>query len=147
MTALRSVEELRAAVRTAWYTGTDDFRKGYDKALFALLDIGGFQDLFRSSDAPQKTEHEIDPNLVKNALAKAQSNLVTEAEAYGYHILAELRAQGLRVAVHNDYEISGVLYTFWLFTEPGGMSHKGEGLSDLEALLQVKDSLDKNKPV
>jgi hypothetical protein len=52
-----------------------------------------------------------------------------------------LRALGLTVAVHNDYRVDGVPHTFWLFTDSTGMSYKGEGKTDAEALEQVFASL------
>jgi hypothetical protein len=51
-------------------------------------------------------------------------------------LLSELRAKGWTVAVHNDYRLTGVHHTFWLFTR-GDVALKGEGLSDLEALKTV----------
>ncbi len=41
------------------------------------------------------------------------------------------------VAVHNDYRLSGVLHTFWLFTK-GDLAAKGEGTTDAEALDRVR---------
>ena len=38
------------------------------------------------------------------------------------------------VAVHNDYRLHGEPYTFWLFTDSAGMSYKGEGRTDADAL-------------
>lgn len=52
----------------------------------------------------------------------------------------DLRAQGLMVAVHNDYRLNGVAHTFWLFVdEATGMSYKGEGKTDAEALTKVRE--------
>lgn len=60
----------------------------------------------------------------------------------GLAVLAELRAQGWRVAVHNDYEQGGVLYTFWLFTQrSSGRFIKGEGRSDRDAIRAAADSI------
>jgi hypothetical protein len=53
----------------------------------------------------------------------------------------DLRARGLMVAVHNDYRLHGQPMTFWLFVGPDGMSYKGEGLTDAEALDQVRAKL------
>lgn len=47
--------------------------------------------------------------------------------------LAELRAAGWKVAVHNDYTLNGESYTFWLFTR-AGRCVKGEGRTDSEAI-------------
>lgn len=49
--------------------------------------------------------------------------------------LTTLRADGWRVAVHNDYRLNGEDYTFWLFTHPDGRWIKGEGRTDNEAIL------------
>lgn len=40
-------DALRVHVRAAWFTGVDDFRRLYDKALLAHLGIKTFQDLYR----------------------------------------------------------------------------------------------------
>lgn len=45
------------------------------------------------------------------------------------------------VAVHNDYRLSGKLFTFWLFTK-GNLCVKGEARTDAEALNQVRRKLD-----
>jgi len=50
----------------------------------------------------------------------------------------DLRAKGLSVAVHNDYRLNGDAYTFWLFTDSEGMSYKGEGRTDADALNAVR---------
>lgn len=52
----------------------------------------------------------------------------------------DIRAQGWSVAVHNDYRLDGMNHTFWLFTKDG-RAIKGEGLSDQEALNQVRTQL------
>ncbi len=52
-------------------------------------------------------------------------------------MLADLRARGWVVAVHNDYRLLGTHHTFWLFTRDG-IALKGEGLSDVEAVAQVR---------
>ena len=49
----------------------------------------------------------------------------------------DLRAGGWTVAVHNDYRQDGKQMTFWLFTK-GNRCVKGEGLTDAEALNQVR---------
>lgn len=53
-------------------------------------------------------------------------------------VLAELRGAGWRVAVHNDYRLGGREMTFWLMTHPAGIYLKGEGKTDLEALLAIE---------
>lgn len=50
--------------------------------------------------------------------------------------VAELRARGWSVAVHNDYRLAGEHHTFWLWTHPNGTWIKGEGTSDNAALAQ-----------
>jgi hypothetical protein len=52
----------------------------------------------------------------------------------------DIRSNGWAVAVHNDYRLYGENYTFWLFTKDG-MCVKGEGLSDTEALNQVREAI------
>lgn len=49
----------------------------------------------------------------------------------------DLRALGWTVAAHNDYRLDGFPHTFWLFTK-GGRAIKGEGLTDAEALDQIR---------
>lgn len=56
-------------------------------------------------------------------------------DASGY--LSKLRAEGWRVAVHNDYRQHGQDWTFWLLTHPSGVWCKGEGVSDALALDQA----------
>lgn len=56
----------------------------------------------------------------------------------------DIRAMGWSVAVHNDYKIRGVPYTFWLFTKED-RAVKGEGTTDAEALNAVRAALDPNK--
>ena len=53
----------------------------------------------------------------------------------------DIRAAGWSVAVHNDYRVNGLLYTFWLFTQDG-RAIKGEGSTDAEALDVVRRILD-----
>jgi hypothetical protein len=59
----------------------------------------------------------------------------------------DLRAMGLRVAVHNDYDLNGESCTFWLLTGKVGeddrgrpiiRAFKGEGSTDEQALDQVR---------
>ena len=54
--------------------------------------------------------------------------------------LAAFRLAGWAVAVHNDYMLNGVPHTFWLFTK-GDRCVKGEGLTDREALNEVRSRL------
>jgi hypothetical protein len=49
-------------------------------------------------------------------------------------LLGDLRRDGWRVGVHNDYELDGELMTFWLLTHPAGVYVKGEAPTDLGAL-------------
>ncbi len=53
----------------------------------------------------------------------------------------DIRALGWNVAVHNDYRLCDVNYTFWLFTHPSGGWVKGEGLNDTGALNQIRAAL------
>lgn len=53
----------------------------------------------------------------------------------------DLRALGWSVAVHNDYRLHGVSYTFWLMTK-GDRCVKGEGLTDADALNAIRAALD-----
>lgn len=50
----------------------------------------------------------------------------------------DLRAKGMSVAIHNDYRLNGENYTFWLMVRRDGMSFKGEGKTDAEALNQIR---------
>ena len=52
----------------------------------------------------------------------------------------DIRAAGWAVAVHNDYRQDGKAHTFWLFTKDG-RAIKGEGLTDAEALDQVREAI------
>lgn len=55
--------------------------------------------------------------------------------------LAHLRAEGWRVAVHNDYMLNGVLHTFWGLTR-GASFVKGEGRTDEEALVDAQRAIE-----
>jgi hypothetical protein len=61
-------------------------------------------------------------------------------------LVAEARAAGWTVAVHNDYALNGHAHTFWLWTHPDGRYVKGEGRTDAEALAlcfpHLADALD-----
>jgi len=50
---------------------------------------------------------------------------------------SDLRAAGWTVAVHNDYRLNNQFHTFWIFTKDN-LCYKGEGLSDAEALDQIR---------
>lgn len=80
----------------------------------------------------------------------AQEKEKTERLAKAGHP-GDLRFKGLTVAVHNDYRQDGQRLTFWLMVGPDGMSYKGEGRSDTEALNQIRDALNRrvaqSKPV
>ena len=56
-------------------------------------------------------------------------------------LLAKLRKAGWSVAVHNDYRLDGEPATFWLFTHPDGRWVKGEGSTDVLALLDVAEEV------
>ena len=63
-------------------------------------------------------------------------------------ILAEIRAAGWAVAVHNDYRLNGEAHTFWLFTHSDeGRYVKGEGRTDAEALAICRAGLDALAPL
>ena len=52
-------------------------------------------------------------------------------------IIAQLREDGWRVGVHNDYRLNNADHTFWLWTHGSGLFVKGEGRTDIEALRIV----------
>lgn len=47
-----------------------------------------------------------------------------------------LRDAGWAVAIHNDYWLNGTRRTFWLFTHRSGKWIKGEGNTDMDALME-----------
>lgn len=57
----------------------------------------------------------------------------------------DLRGLGWRVAIHNDYEKDGEVYTFWLMTkketENRSVALKGEGKFDADALDQIRSAI------
>lgn len=56
----------------------------------------------------------------------------------------DLRKLGYSVAVHNDYKMRGIDYTFWLFTKLVDnqlIAFKGEGISDVIALDQIREQI------
>jgi hypothetical protein len=57
-------------------------------------------------------------------------------------LLMHIRNKGWSVAVHNDYKLNGLNYTFWLFTK-NGRCVKGEGRTDLDALRLVSIEINK----
>ena len=65
------------------------------------------------------------------------SALRAENERLRKALADDLRAGGWAVAVHNDYRLNGEAHTFWLFTKDG-RAIEGEGLSDAEALDEVR---------
>lgn len=54
--------------------------------------------------------------------------------------LSALRDAGWRVACHNDYRQGGEDHTFWLLTHPSGIFVKGEGPTDMDALMQCDEA-------
>lgn len=75
--------------------------------------------------------------------AQASEGAVGEVAEWADLVAAnpdDIRAQGWVVAVHNDYRLNGIFHTFWLFTKDG-QAIKGEGVSDAEALQQVRARL------
>lgn len=69
-------------------------------------------------------------------------SLIPERDYPMQTLLLHIRNQGWAVAVHNDYKLSGLNYTFWLFTKEGRCV-KGEGRTDLDALRLVSLEIDK----
>ena len=56
----------------------------------------------------------------------------------------DLRYQGFKVAVHNDYVLNGEEYTFWLMTKKYNnviLAFRGEGKTDEEALNQIREQV------
>jgi hypothetical protein len=61
----------------------------------------------------------------------------------GSPVADDLRNIGWAVAVHNDYQLNGQSYTFWLFTKRFRLDYctravKGEGRTDGDALDQIR---------
>src|SRR5258705_13835176 len=54
-----------------------------------------------------------------------------------FRTLVGLRSRGWKVAVHNDYRIGGKDMTFWLMTHETGAFLKGEGETDMDALMEI----------
>lgn len=57
----------------------------------------------------------------------------------------DIRNAGWSVAVHNDYRLNKVPHTFWLFTK-GDRNVKGEGLTDADALNEVRKQINLSIP-
>lgn len=56
----------------------------------------------------------------------------------------DIRKAGYSVAVHNDYKMHEIDYTFWLFTKLVDnqlIAFKGEGISDIIALDQIREQI------
>lgn len=103
------------AMRTAdWFTGDSANRKD---AIFALVK----QD-------------------VEAAIRKVSGPLREQLELYRESSPNDLRELGWLVAVHNDYRINGIEYTFWLLTK-GNECIKGEGRTDADALNWIRLAL------
>jgi hypothetical protein len=62
---------------------------------------------------------------------------VTAVSPGPFQLLADIRRNGWKVAVHNDYTYKQVDFTFWLFTHRTGVFVRGEGATDLDALREV----------
>lgn len=56
-------------------------------------------------------------------------------------MLWSLRERGWRVGVHNDYRHAGVDMTFYLLTHPDGTFVKGEGQTDMDALMDCDEAI------
>lgn len=79
---------------------------------------------------PEKVDFSIDPRLVELSQNKSSPD--------------DLRYQGFKVAVHNDYMLNGENYTFWLMTKiikRTIFAFKGEGKTDEEALNQIREQI------
>jgi len=63
-------------------------------------------------------------------------SMLTEVYGLPHRTLSDLRRNGWRVAVHNDYTLNGSDRTFWLLTHPNGVYIKGEGPTDMDALME-----------
>jgi len=57
-----------------------------------------------------------------------------------------MRDHGWKVAVHNDYSVNFVSYTFWLFTHFSGVWVRGEATTDSEALRQIIHQVETRYP-
>lgn len=68
----------------------------------------------------------------------AEPSPAPEPHTAGRSSADDLRNAGLMVAVHNDYRITGEHFTFWLMVREDGMSFKGEGRTDADALDQIR---------
>lgn len=103
----------------------------------AALTSAARETLARAEDGDSPTylqSHEV--AALKEALAAPGAAIDAREQTE----VDSLRAEGWAVAVHNDYKLQGVPYTFWLFTK-GDRAVKGEGQSDAEALAQVRAAL------
>ena len=79
---------------------------------------------------PEKVDFSIDPRLVELSQNKSSPD--------------DLRYQGFKVAVHNDYVLNGEEYTFWLMTKKYNnvtLAFRGEGKTDEEALNQIREQV------
>ena len=73
------------------------------------------------------------------------SSLAQDAPPKGpQSVLEQLRSDGWRVAVHNDYMLNGELHTFWGLTR-GCCFVKGEGRTDGEALADAQRGIERLK--
>ena len=98
-------------------------------------------------DESRATAHKAWEDAVEGAEAFGQASLrestisnsrTTTEGATHDDILADIRSRHWSVAVHNDYRLNGVYYTFWLLTHPSGRWVKGEGETDLAALTECQ---------
>ena len=96
-------------------------------------------DLTRKA-ASEKPAGELDRLKTENDRL-ADSLQISREDNEGASILYDLRAEGWRVAVHNDYRQDGNDFTFWLFTHPDGRWAKGESDDDREALQEVRNAI------
>lgn len=81
------------------------------------------------------------PNYDKAVWRAAEAQLLKARPDAKLSPLDAIRERGWSVAVHNDYNLGGVSYTFWLFTK-GIYFAKGEAKTDEDALKKVTDQID-----
>jgi hypothetical protein len=87
-------------------------------------------------------------NAGYNIVSKQTLNLAIEIikSSSGKTALIQLdsiRKKGWVVAIHNDYKVNGMPYTFWLFTKDPNLAVKGEGINDNVALSIVMTEINK----
>ena len=82
---------------------------------------------------------ESEPDLLKIEISQKVFNLSQNKSSPD-----DLRYQGFKVAVHNDYVLNGEEYTFWLMTKKYNnvtLAFRGVGKTDEEALNQIREQV------